>query len=73
MEILNLHCTKWRHTEVKKKIVNYKEVDGQLWYRVKWVGYQDTTQEPKDNLKNTIKKVEEYYKKTSQAVKKRKD
>jgi len=47
-------------------------VDKQLWYKVKWVGYIKTTWEPKDNLKNTIKKVEEYYKKTSQAVEKRK-
>jgi len=54
-----------------QKIVNYKKVDSQLWYKVKWVGYKDTTWEPKDNLKNAIEKVEEYYKKTSQAVEKK--
>jgi len=51
--------------------VNYKKIDGQLWYKIKWVKYQNTTWEPKDNLKNSIKKVEKYYKKASQVVKKR--
>jgi len=26
-----------------QKIVNYKEVNNQLWYEVKWVGYKETT------------------------------
>ena len=55
-----------------QKIINYEEVNKQLWYEVKWAGYTKTTQEPKDNLKNTIKKVEKYYKKASQAVERKK-
>ena len=54
-----------------QKVVNYKEVNDQLWYKVKWVGYQDTTQEPKNNFKNIIKKIKEYYKKAGQAVKRK--
>ena len=46
-------------------------MDKQLWYKVKWVKYKETTQEPKENLKSVIKKVKEYYKKTGQAVKKK--
>ena len=26
-----------------KKIINYKEVDEQLWYKIKWAGYTETT------------------------------
>ena len=46
-------------------------MDEQLWYKVKQVKYQDIIWEPKDNLKNAIKKIEKYYKKASQAVKKK--
>ena len=46
-------------------------MDEQLWYKIKWAGYIKIIWKPKDNLKNTIKKVKEYYKKTSQAVKKK--
>ena len=53
--------------------MNHKKVDKQLWYKVKWAGYTETTWEPKDNFKNTIKKIEEYYKEISQATKKRKN
>ena len=51
-----------------QKVINYEKVNGQLQYKVKWVGYKDTTQKPKNNLKNVMKKVEEYYKKANQAV-----
>ena len=47
-------------------------MDKQLWYKVKWVGYKETTWEPKENLKNVTKKVKEYYRKAGQAAKKRK-
>jgi len=56
-----------------QRVINYEEVDNQLWYKVKWVGYKKTTWEPKENLKNAIKKVEEYYKKAGQAIGKRKN
>ena len=56
-----------------QKVINYKEVDKQLWYKVKWVGYKKTTQELKENLKNAIKKVKEYYKKAGQAEERRKN
>ena len=46
-------------------------MDKQLWYKVKWVGYTKTIQEPKDNFKNMIKKVKKYYKKVGQAVKRK--
>ena len=34
-----------------------------MWYKVKQTGYKETTQELEENLKNTKKKVKEYYKK----------
>ena len=54
-----------------QKIMNHKKIDDQLWYKVKWVKYEETTWEFKDNLENAIKKVKKYYKKASQAVKKK--
>ena len=33
-----------------------------MWYKVKWVGYKETTQEPAKNLKNINKKIKKYYK-----------
>ena len=56
-----------------QKIINHKKIDEQLWYKIKWVKYKDTTWESKDNLKNAIKKIEEYYKKTGQAVKRKRN
>ena len=44
----------------------------QLWYKVKQTSYIKTTWKSKDNFKNTIEKIKKYYKKASQAVKKRK-
>jgi transposase InsO family protein len=55
-----------------QRIINHEEVDDQLWYEVKWVGYDETTWEPKENLKNAMKKVEAYHKKADQAAKRRK-
>ena len=43
-----------------QRIINYKKIDKQLWDKIKWAGYTETTWEPKDNLKNTIKKIEKY-------------
>ena len=28
------------------KIVSYKDINKEIWYKVKWVGYSKTTQEP---------------------------
>ena len=53
-----------------QKVINHKEVDNQLQYKVKQVGYKETTQELEENLRNTKKKVKEYYKRVSQGVKK---
>ena len=55
-----------------QRIMNHDQVDEQLWYEVKWAGYTETTWEPKENLKNAMEKVEEYYKKVGQATQKRK-
>jgi len=38
-------------------------------YKVKWASYKEITWEPTENLKNTGKKVQEYYKKASLAIK----
>ena len=56
-----------------QKIINYKEIDNQLQYEVKQIGYKETTWEPKENLKNAIKKIKEYYKKAGWAIGKRKN
>ena len=49
-----------------QKIINYEKIDNQMWYKVKWVGYKETIQEPVENLKNIDKKVKKYYKKAGQ-------
>ena len=56
-----------------QRIIDYKDINRQKWYKVKWTGYNKTIQEPEENLKNIKKKVKEYYKKVSQAEKGRKD
>ena len=53
--------------------MDYEDIDGQKWYKVKWTGYDKTTQEPEENLRNIKKKVEEYYKRAGQAGKGRMD
>ena len=37
-----------------------------MWYKVKQIGYKETTQELKENLKNAMKKVKKYYKRVIQ-------
>ena len=54
----------------RSKGLALKEGD-KVWYKVKWIGYEETTQELEENLKNAEKKVKEYYKKIGQ-VKERK-
>ena len=44
-----------------------------MWYKVKWTGYKETTQELAKNLKNADKKVKEYYKRVSQARQRKRD
>ena len=56
-----------------QKVISHKDINGHKWYKVKWTGYNETTWEPEKNLRNAIKKVEEYYKRASQAKKKKKD
>ena len=50
------------------KIVNYKDVDNKTQYKVKQIGYNKTTQELLENLKNAISKVQEYWKRLGQGV-----
>ena len=45
------------------KIVSYKDINDKIYYKVKWIGYNKTTQELLENLKNAIGKVQEYQKK----------
>ena len=56
-----------------QKVINYKIIDKQVQYKVKQINYKETTQELKDNLKNIIKKVKEYYKKLNQVKGRKKD
>ena len=56
-----------------QKIISYKAIDKQIWYKVKQTGYKETTWEPKDNLKNVMKKVKEYYRKLDQVKERKKD
>jgi len=39
------------------KIISHEDVDNETWYKVKWIGYSETTWEPLSNLENTIGKV----------------
>ena len=56
-----------------QKVINYEDIDGHKWYKIKWIGYNKITQELEGNLKNIKKKVKKYYKKVGQVIKKRKD
>ena len=56
-----------------QKVINYKDINGYKWYKIKWTGYNETIQEPKENLKNIIKKVKKYYKRVSWVRKERMD
>ena len=42
------------------KIISYKDINNKTWYKVKQIGYNKTTQELLDNLKNAIGKVQKY-------------
>ena len=55
------------------KIVSYKDINNKIQYKVQWIGYNKTTQELLENLKNAIRKVQEYQKKLDQAVLIKKD
>ena len=50
------------------KIVSYKDIGNKTQYKVKQIGYNKTTQELLDNLKNAIKKVKGYQKRLGQEV-----
>ena len=50
------------------KIVSYKDINNKIQYKIKWRGYNKTTQELLENLKNAISKVQEYQKKLGQKV-----
>ena len=39
------------------KIISYKDINNKTWYEVKWIGYNETTWEPLENLKNARSKV----------------
>ena len=42
------------------RIISYKDINNKIQYKVKQIGYNKTTQELLDSLKNAIKKVQEY-------------
>ena len=50
------------------KIIGYKDVDNEIGYKVKQIGYTKTTQELLSNLENAIGKVQEYQKRVGQGV-----
>ena len=50
------------------KIISYKDVDNKTQYKVKQIGYSETTQKPLSNLGNVIGKVKEYQKKVGQGA-----
>ena len=51
-----------------KKILQYNKVDGQLFYKIQQKEYKKTIQELEENLKYSIKKIQEYYQKLYQAI-----
>ena len=50
------------------KIISYKDINNKTQYKVKWIGYNKTTQKPLKNLKNARSKVQEYQKRLGQAT-----
>ncbi len=52
-----------------QKVIGHKDINRYKWYKVKQTGYNKITQKLKENLKNVMRKVKEYYKKTNQAKK----
>ena len=73
METYNYQFIKKTLIKVKKKIINYKEVNNKMQYKILQEGYKKTTQELKENLENIKDKIKVYQRKLSQAIKKRKD
>jgi hypothetical protein len=55
------------------KIIGHEDIDDETWYEVQWTGYSETTWEPLENLKNAMRKVQEYRKKKGQAALTKKD
>ena len=51
-----------------KKVLSHEEIDGQVYYEVKWDGYEETTWEPEENLTNAKEKVEAYQRGLGQAI-----
>ena len=56
-----------------QKIIGHEDIDEYKWYKIKWTGYDETTWELEENLKNIKKKVKEYYKRVNQARKRKKN
>ena len=50
------------------KIISYKDINNKIQYKVQQIGYKETTQELLENLKNAIRKVQEYQKRLGQVV-----
>ena len=50
------------------KIISYKDINSKTWYKVKQIGYSETTQELLSNLENVIGKVQKYQRKVGQVV-----
>jgi len=55
------------------RIIGHEDIDDETWYEVKWTGYDETTWEPLENLKNAMGKVQEYRKKLGQATLKKRN
>ena len=49
-----------------QKIISHKEINKQTQYKVKQIGYKETTWELIKILRNADRKVKEYYKKAGQ-------
>ena len=76
MDLLVYKADTYRGQEEDKwqvlKIVSYKDINNKIQYKVKWIGYNETTWELLENLKNAISKVQEYWKRLGQAILKKK-
>ena len=55
------------------KIISYKDINNKIQYKVQQTGYNKTTQELLENLKNAIRKVQEYQKRLGQVILIKKD
>ena len=54
-----------------KKIINYKEINNKIWFKVLQEDYNKTIQELEENFKNAKDKIKMYQRKLSQAVKRK--